>query len=35
MEYIITAVSAIVVDQLIEQETQSARVDHLNTHADV
>lgn len=35
MEYIITAVSAIEVAKLIEQETQPARVDHLNTHAGV
>ena len=35
MEYIISAVSAIIYDQLIEQETYSARVDPLNTHAGV
>lgn len=33
MEYIIPAASAIVVDQLIEQETYPAQVDHPNTHA--
>ena len=31
MEYIITAVFSNVVDQLIEQETYSTRVDHPNT----
>lgn len=33
MEYIIPAVSAIMYDQLIEQETYPARVDHPNTYA--
>lgn len=35
MKYIIPAVSVIVVDQLIEQETYPARVDHPNIHARV
>ena len=32
MEYIISAVSAIIYDQLIKQETYPARVDNPNTH---
>ena len=35
MEYIIPAVSDIVVAKFIEQETYPARVDHPNTHAGV
>ena len=35
MEYIIPAVSAIVVAKLIEQETYPTRVDHLNAYAGV
>ncbi len=35
MEYIIPAVSAIVVAKPIEQETYPVRVDHPNTHAGI
>ena len=35
MEYILPAASAIVVAKLIEQEIYPARVDHLNTYADM